>query len=243
MDEKQRKLNSAKEFLVEHKIHSLIEMLTTELVQTKPNQPVDYLIQRLRDVKGGVTVEAKRPHIIFVLGGPGSGKGTVCASIVDDYGCVHISVGDLMRQEVRYNTEVGKQIADYVADGCLVPTDIVVSLLGKEVEKHGHSKTILIEGFPKDLAQAIRFEKTVYECARVVSLEAPSSVLESRLHNRGAYSHRSDDTPAAISSRLDIYMTKTRPVLEYYDALGKLFMVDGTQSEGLVKAELAPLFT
>eukprot|EP01064_Diplonema_japonicum_P017788 TRINITY_DN2611_c5_g1_i1.p1 TRINITY_DN2611_c5_g1~~TRINITY_DN2611_c5_g1_i1.p1 ORF type:complete len:262 (+),score=44.29 TRINITY_DN2611_c5_g1_i1:54-788(+) len=244
MDEKIRKLNSAQEFLVDHKVHDLIEVLTAELVQVKPNHPVDFLINRLQAVKGGVTAEAKRPHIIFILGGPGSGKGTQCSNVVEEYGCVHISAGDLMRQEVRLGTDVGKEVSECIDTGKLVPSSVVISLLQKEIaSRQSCDKTIVIEGFPKDLAQAINFERMAHECAKVINLEAPDAVLKERLIERGKYSHRSDDTPNAIQTRLALYNSKARPVLEYYNALGKLTTIDSSQPVDKVWADLAPCFT
>ena len=242
MDEQTRKLEAAKGFLAEHKMHSLMEQMTAELVQHKPNQPVEYLIKRLKELKEGVSQEASRPHVVFVLGGAGAGKGTQCARIVDEYGAVHLSAGDLLRDEARLGTENGHIVSQCAQQGTLVPGAITISLLKKEIAKHSQSKTFLVDGFPRDLTQAMVFEKEVCECTFLLSLEAPDDFLAKRLAEAAEHTSRTDYTPQCIKQRLATYHAKTKPVLEYYAALGKLHAVDATLPADDMWKKIAPLF-
>eukprot|EP01063_Lacrimia_lanifica_P027910 TRINITY_DN3985_c0_g6_i1.p1 TRINITY_DN3985_c0_g6~~TRINITY_DN3985_c0_g6_i1.p1 ORF type:complete len:273 (+),score=126.55 TRINITY_DN3985_c0_g6_i1:87-821(+) len=241
-DESFRKLQASKGFLSENKILSLLEQFTAELVQHKPNQPIDYLIERLKAVKGGVAIDSKRPHVVFVLGGPGSGKGMQCSNIVDEYGSVRLSTGDLLRDQVRQGTPEGNEIAKYVKKNELVPPEIIISLLRNEIAKHGEGQTFLVDGFPRDLTQAMQFEKQVCECTFVLDFSAPEATLRDRLRKRGTISGRTDDTPEAIDQRLAYYNAKTGPVLEYYKALGKLRTIDASGTPDQIWKAVCPLF-
>ena len=88
--------------------------------------------------------------VVFVLGGPGSGKGTNCAKIVELYGYVHLSAGDLLREERNSGSELAEMINTYIAEGKIVPAEVTVRLLHAAMEKSGKTK-FLVDGFPRDM--------------------------------------------------------------------------------------------
>ena len=101
--------------------------------------------------------------IVFVLGGPGSGKGTQCAKVVEQYGFKHLSAGDLLRDEVKSGSAVGKQCEAIMKEGKLVPMEVIIGLLRAAMVKSG-AKEFLIDGFPRAMDQAVRFEEMIKPC-------------------------------------------------------------------------------
>ena len=242
-DERQRRIQGSKEFLADNRVQCMLEQLTAELVQHKPNHPIDYLINRLKAMKDGEKHQAlERSHVIFVLGPPGSGKGTQCARVVDDFGSIHLHAGDILREQIRLNTDEGKQIATCISKNEIVPTDLSIQLLKKEIQKHGSNQTFLIDGFPRELTQAMTFESEVGECTFVLSLEADEETLRSRLDKRLQVTGSPDDEPTALEDRFHTFRSKTQPVLDYYGALGKLRRINAARSPDEVWASVSALF-
>jgi len=108
-----------------------------------------------------------KPEIVFVLGGPGSGKGTQCEKLSQEYGFMHISVGDILRDELNRRTHLGEQIKSTMEQGEMVPITIIASLLVKTIFAK-KSKKYLIDGFPRTLEQVIYFEKNIQECSCIL---------------------------------------------------------------------------
>jgi len=135
--------------------------------------------------------------VVYILGGPGSGKGTQSAYLVKDYGFIHLSAGDLLREE--QNTEgskYGQLIKDYIKDGLIVPMEITVKLLENamksKLDGNGSGK-FLIDGFPRKMDQATFFEESVCPSKCTLFLDCSEDVMRERLLNRGKTSGRSDD--------------------------------------------------
>ncbi|KAG0579308.1 hypothetical protein KC19_4G089500 [Ceratodon purpureus] len=158
--------------------------------------------------------------IIFVLGGPGSGKGTQCDRIVRDFGYLHLSAGDLLRDEVKYGTEIGQECEQLMKDGKLVPVEVTLKLIKKAMKENRNSTTgFLIDGFPRAVDQAEVFEKKVGRPKLVVFLDCPREEMEKRLLKRGETSGRSDDNMDTILKRFDTFLLESMPVVKYYDNL------------------------
>ncbi|GLJ23791.1 hypothetical protein SUGI_0451400 [Cryptomeria japonica] len=168
----------------------------------------------------------KRPKnlIVFVLGGPGSGKGTQCEKIVKDYGFVHLSVGDLLRNEVNNDSDIGKQAKTCMAEGKLVPVETTLELLKNAMEKSSNKK-FLIDGFPRSVDQAKAFEDKICSPNMVLYLECSPEVMEKRLLERGATSGRIDDNIETIKKRFKTFEEETIPVTKYYENSGKGVLV------------------
>ncbi|RWS28168.1 adenylate kinase isoenzyme 1-like protein [Leptotrombidium deliense] len=155
--------------------------------------------------------------VIFVIGGPGSGKGTQCEKIVKKYGFTHLSTGDLLRDEVASGSEKGKQLNTIMQSGKLVPLEEVLALLKSAIDKRAStSKGFLIDGYPREVEQAIRFEKDVYKCTFLLYFDVSDKTMTDRLLNRGKTSGRVDDNEATIKQRLDTFHKHSNPILVHY---------------------------
>jgi adenylate kinase len=155
-------------------------------------------------------------NIVFVLGGPGSGKGTQCSRIVSDFNFTHLSTGDLLRSEVEKGSSIGRELEEIMQQGKLVPSETVVALLKDAMMEKGNSPGFLIDGFPRELYQAKLFEDDVCECTQVLVLECSDAVMTRRLLQRGQTSGRVDDNEATIKKRLATFRQETLPVIEFY---------------------------
>jgi adenylate kinase len=162
---------------------------------------------------------------IVLLGPPGSGKGTQAERLADD-GWVWLSTGELLREARSQGTELGRQASGYMDRGDLVPDDLIVALIGDELEGRD-DKSIVLDGFPRTVAQADALagalEPHGRELASVVLIDVPDDVVTERISGRG----RDDDDPETVRERLHVYHGETEPLIEYYDERGLLRRVDG----------------
>lgn len=163
--------------------------------------------------------------VIFVLGGPGSGKGTQCAKLVKDKGFVHLSAGDLLRAEqVREGSLDGALIAKCIKEGTIVPQEVTVRLLRNAVSenvKKGNFK-FLVDGFPRKMDQALTFEEQIVKSSFTLFFECPEQVMLNRLLERGKTSGRADDNIESIKKRFKTFVETSMPVVEYFDKQGKV---------------------
>ena len=176
---------------------------------------------------------------LLLIGAPGSGKGTQAERLAQRYGITHISSGDLLRQHVREQTALGRQIQSYVDRGDLVPTGIVVDMLRKPVVAAVEAGGYVLDGFPRTVEQAQAAFPTAHalgaEVQAAVHLDVPRAELVRRLLARG---RGSDDTEAVIERRLQVYLDKTVPLLEYYADREWMLLVDGTQPPDAVHEDI-----
>lgn len=175
-----------------------------------------------------------QPPVFFVLGGPGSGKGTQCEMLSKTLGLAHIIVGELLRKEALQDTQRGKWIASIIHEGNIVPGYVTLGLLSQAMERERRrgTRAILMDGFPRTLDQAIAFEKEIGCCQAVLYLECSLEVLKRRLLCRGLSSGRKDDIARVIDQRLETFEKKTSQVVEYYRKKGLLRCFSG---QGVVK--------
>jgi len=162
--------------------------------------------------------EAKLP-VIFVVGGPGCGKGTQCERIVAKYGYTHLSSGDLLREEVQSGSDRGKGLNAIMERGELVPLEEVLELLAEAMlAKVATSKGFLIDGYPREQAQGVMFEESILPCTKVLYFEVPDEVMVERLLHRAKTSGRVDDNEETIKKRLATFHKHSEPVVQYYAA-------------------------
>jgi adenylate kinase len=183
---------------------------------------------------------------VLMIGAPGAGKGTQAVRMAEHFGLVHISSGDLLRKHVAAETNIGRQIRGYLANGDLVPDAIVMDLLRKPILAANAAGGYILDGFPRTVEQARAAHKVALELGVavqvVVHLEVAHDELMRRLVERGAESGRSDDNAEVIAHRLDVYDEKTRPMLDYYAAREELVSVDGSRPvEEVTKAVIDAL--
>ncbi|KAF2255229.1 UMP-CMP kinase-like protein [Trematosphaeria pertusa] len=171
--------------------------------------------------------------VIFVLGGPGAGKGTQCSKLVADYGFKHLSAGDLLREEQdRPGSEFGEMIKTYIKEGTIVPMEVTVQLLenAMKLAMEKEKKTMfLIDGFPRKLDQAHAFERSVVPSKFTLFFDCPEDVMEERLINRGKTSGRADDNPESIRKRFRTFVETSMPVVHEFESQGKVVKVEATK--------------
>jgi adenine phosphoribosyltransferase len=161
------------------------------------------------------TSQAKsKAEVIFVIGGPGSGKGTHCAHLQNDKGYHHISTGDLVRDLLSDTSEQNADIRSKMQRGELLDDAMITEILAAEMQKYPDVKTFLIDGYPRTMGQLELFEKNIKPCDKVLFFDAPEEILKSRLLERADVEHRDDDNEAAITRRLKGYQEKTLPVIQ-----------------------------
>ncbi len=180
-----------------------------------------------------------------MLGGPGSGKGTNCSKIVDKFGYVHLSAGDLLREaRSKGGSELADMINSYIREGKIVPAAVTVGLLHDAMEKSGCDK-FLIDGFPRDMQNLECWQQKMEPFCNVqflLFLDCPEDVMTERLLERGKDSGRSDDNAESIKKRLVVYEQSTKPIIEYFKHQGKMRQVDSNRVPDQVFAEVAVHF-
>eukprot|EP01116_Phalansterium_solitarium_P006336 TRINITY_DN1863_c0_g1_i1.p1 TRINITY_DN1863_c0_g1~~TRINITY_DN1863_c0_g1_i1.p1 ORF type:complete len:289 (-),score=45.08 TRINITY_DN1863_c0_g1_i1:95-961(-) len=189
-------------------------------------------------------ISTEKPQVIFVLGGPGSGKGTQCANIVEHYGFVHLSAGDLLRAEKDSGSPDGAMISQMIKDGQIVPSSVTINLLYKAMMKSG-KQHFLIDGFPRNAENNDNWinllgEKVDFQF--VLFFDCPEAVMEQRLLKRGETSGRSDDNIESIKKRFRTYIESTIPVVESYADRGLAVQIDATRPIDEVWEDVAEAF-
>lgn len=172
--------------------------------------------------------------VVYILGGPGSGKGTQSAHLVRDYGFTHLSAGDLLRAEQdRSGSQYGQLIKDYIKNGAIVPMEVTVKLLENAMHQKlsGSHGRFLIDGFPRKLDQAAFFESSVCRSRCTLFLDCPEDVMKERLLNRGKTSGRSDDNAESILKRFKTFVETSMPVVDHFAKEGRVVKVPAVGSE------------
>ncbi|KAG6496791.1 hypothetical protein ZIOFF_044663 [Zingiber officinale] len=162
----------------------------------------------------------KKITVVFVLGGPGSGKGTQCSKIVENFGFTHLSAGDLLRAEIKSGSENGTMISNMIKEGKIVPSEVTVELLRKAILESGNNKFV-IDGFPRNEENRVAFENvTKLEPEFILFFDCPEEEMEQRLLGRNQ--GRDDDNIETIRKRFGVFIESSLPVIEYYDQKGKV---------------------
>jgi adenylate kinase len=171
-----------------------------------------------------------RPLRLVILGRQGSGKGTQSARLVDHYGTVHVSTGDMLRAAVAAGTELGRKAQEVMDAGGLVGDDIMNGIVAERLQAPDIAERgVLLDGYPRTPTQADALAAMMGDGGLdgAVNLEVAREVVVERMLLRG----RADDTAEAIERRLDLYESETAPLIAWFDARGLLAVVDGLGSE------------
>merc|ERR1712142_586671 len=176
-----------------------------------------------------MAAELQGKKIVFIVGGPGSGKGTQCDRIVQKYGYCHLSSGDLLRAEVASGSERGQKLQEIMKKGELVPLETVLAMIKDKMMANSTASGFLIDGYPREVAQGEQFESTIAAATAVLYLDVANETMTQRLINRGKTSGRADDNEETIRARLDTFAKAT--VVAYYKEKGKLFEVERSIAE------------
>lgn len=170
---------------------------------------------------------------IVIFGAPGSGKGTQSDKIIEHYNLFHISTGDVLRDNIRRGTELGKTAKVYIDKGQLVPDELIIDLLDQVLDENKDSigEGVIFDGYPRTIAQAQALEHLLDErdmrIDAVVGLEVPEEELIRRIMLRGQQSGRSDDNEEIARKRLEAYHNQTSPLQTYYQEQGKYHAING----------------
>ncbi len=168
---------------------------------------------------------------LILFGPPGAGKGTQSQKLIDKYQLVHISTGDIFRMHIQQQTELGKKVNALIANGELVPDAITIAMLEEEIVKNPAAKGFIFDGFPRTVAQAEALDRFLEgRDARingVIALDVSEDELKKRIAERQKVSNRADDAAEKLVKRIEEYFNKTVHVLPYYEAQGKLTVVNG----------------
>merc|ERR1711887_452570 len=178
-----------------------------------------------------MAAELQGKKIVFIVGGPGSGKGAQCDRIVEKYGYCHLSSGDLLRAEVASGSERGQKLQEIMKKGELVPLETVLAMIKDKMIANSGASGFLIDGYPREVAQGEQFESTIALATAVLYLDVANETMVTRLVNRGKTSGRADDNEETIKMRLDTFAKATAPVVAYYKEKGKLFEVERSIAE------------
>ena len=169
---------------------------------------------------------------LILFGPPGSGKGTQASKLVDKYGLIHISTGDLFRYEMKNDTPLGVKAKEYMAKGELVPDEVTIGMLKNRVGQEGAPKGFIFDGFPRTIPQAEALDAYLSELntsiTGLIALEVDDQEIIDRILLRGKTSGRPDDNDAQIiRNRIDVYREETAPVYDYYGKSNRSHLVSG----------------
>ncbi len=170
---------------------------------------------------------------LVLFGAPGSGKGTQSARLIYEFGLHHISTGEVLRDHINRETELGKIAQKYISEGQLIPDDLMISILEDVLEKNAEGKEgVIFDGFPRTIPQAEALKELLRkrgtDLHAVVGLEVPEEELVERMLNRGKETGRADDNLDTIKKRLDVYHNQTSPLRDYYTKDGIYLMINGS---------------
>jgi adenylate kinase len=186
---------------------------------------------------------------IILLGAPGAGKGTQASKIADTYGLPHISTGDIFRENIKNQTEIGLLAKSYIDKGQLVPDEVTCKIVEERIARDDCKNGYMLDGFPRTIAQAEALDK-IADIQMVINIDVDHALLMDRLCGRrvckdcgesyhtsrlngkttcsrcgGELYQRKDDNPETVQSRLDVYNAQTAPLIDYYEKKGLLFNV------------------
>ena len=170
---------------------------------------------------------------VILFGAPGAGKGTQANFLINEFDLTQISTGDMLREAVKHKTELGEKVETIMANGDLVPDDIIFSLISNRLNNQDTKNGFILDGFPRNLNQAKKLDEILYDVNThldfVFHIDVEEAILTSRIENRAKQEKitRKDDTSAVLIERLKVYNRETKPVLEHYSNQNILNVIDG----------------
>ena len=168
---------------------------------------------------------------IVIFGPPGSGKGTQSKNIIEKYGLIHLSTGDMLRAEMAAESELGLKAKNLVTRGELVPDEIVIGMIEKRIEASEAANGFIFDGFPRTVMQAEALDRLLssrsMEITMMINLNVEREELVERLLLRSEKEGRADDNMETIQNRIQVYENQTSPVIEYYSNQNKARQISG----------------
>jgi adenylate kinase len=171
---------------------------------------------------------------LLLVAPPGAGKGTQAGKLADHYGIANLSSGELLRQEIAADSEIGRKAIEYVRRGDLVPDDLIFQVLAEPLIEAAENGGYVLDGFPRNLHQAqaayrVAKENPSIELQAVVHLDVPLEELARRLLARGVQEGRIDDAENVVTHRLEVFADATEPLLGFYRERGLVLDINGNQ--------------
>ena len=161
---------------------------------------------------------------IIIFGAPGSGKGTYSDEIVKKFGMSHISTGDVLRSEIKNDTELGKIAKSYIDKGQLIPDELMIDILAKVYDSIKDNRGVIFDGFPRTIAQAEALKKMLslrnHTMGIMIELVVDEEIIMNRLLNRAIEQGRADDNEATIRNRFKVYHEQTAPLSQWFQNEG-----------------------
>ena len=182
---------------------------------------------------------------IILFGAPGAGKGTQANFLINEFDLIQISTGDMLREAVKLQTELGKKVENIMANGDLVSDEIIFSLISDRLSDKDEKNGFIFDGFPRNLKQAEKLEQIMNQwninLDFVFHIDVDEDILASRIENRAKQEKttRKDDTSAVLIERLKVYNRETKPVLDYYSKKNVLNVIDGMGTIEQVSSNIA----
>ena len=179
---------------------------------------------------------------VLLLGPQGSGKGTQAKRIQAEYGIPHIATGEILRDAIARESELGCRVKPIVESGKLVPDDLMIELIRERLGEDDAERGFILDGFPRTLPQAEALDGMLADIARELSIvfgfQLDDRVGIERMRRRADIEHRKDDTPEAIAQRLELYHRETEPLIGHYRAQGNLVGIHADKTVDQVFAEV-----
>jgi adenylate kinase len=169
---------------------------------------------------------------LVLFGPPGAGKGTQSQNLIEKFGLIHLSTGDLLRGEISQGTKLGLEAKKLMDEGTLVPDEVVIGMISNKLDANKDAKGFIFDGFPRTVAQAEALDSLLESknssISGMIALEVTDGELEQRLLKRGESSGRPDDAnPEVIRKRIKEYNDKTAPVAGFYKNQNKFTSING----------------
>ena len=179
---------------------------------------------------------------IILFGPPGAGKGTQAQNIVKKFDLFQISTGDLLRNEIKNKTDIGKEIEDIISNGDFATDEIIDRLLKKKLTNSEIKNKIIFDGYPRSLSQAKNLELLLANSNQKIDfiffLNVNKETIIKRIEKRKILEKRSDDNLDTILKRYDTYMETTRPVLDFYSKNQNFYEIDGSEEIKVISSKI-----
>ena len=184
---------------------------------------------------------------VVIFGAPGAGKGTQAQNIVKKFKLYQVSTGDLLRDEIKNKSEIGKEIEEIISKGDFATDDIVNKIIKNFISDPQKKNKLIFDGYPRSLSQAknldLLLNNTNQKIDFIFFLNVNKDIIIKRIERRKVLEKRSDDDLSTILKRYDTYMETTRPVLEFYSKNPNFYEIDGGEEMSIISSKIEQILS